>query len=155
MCSHTHIVSTLTGSAHPVLTDYTDPSTGAEALIPTAGIGNYNQMQLYYEQLVSNNPIIKEGANVAILNGGNTVGLAKAYENNLTGKGVDVTSIADSRTLYPQSEIIDNSGGKDPATEKLLESTFGSNIIANDPALNSTNATFVVILGVSQGQPST
>ncbi len=49
--------STLTSGScsQPVLTDYTDPSSGEEALIPTQGIGDYSQMQQYYNQLIQKN----------------------------------------------------------------------------------------------------
>ena len=49
--------STLTSSTcnQPVLTDYTSPTNGEEALIPTKGIGNYSEMQQYYQQLIKSN----------------------------------------------------------------------------------------------------
>ena len=49
------------GSTNPLLTDYVDPDSGEEALIPSAGIGDYDQLQQYYESLVTNNPVTKEG----------------------------------------------------------------------------------------------
>jgi hypothetical protein len=123
-------------------------------LAPTAGINDFSQMQLYYQKLTSNNPIVKESANVVILNGGNTVGLAKLYQNSLVAKGVDVSSVADAVTTYPKTEIMDNSGGNDSATEKFLESTFGNNVVPNSPEVNPGGAQFVVILGVNQGTPT-
>jgi anionic cell wall polymer biosynthesis LytR-Cps2A-Psr (LCP) family protein len=48
--------STLTlgqnGCTKAVLTDYTSPS-GEEAIIPTAGIGDYTQLEQYYDSLVA------------------------------------------------------------------------------------------------------
>ena len=131
-----------------------DPASGAEALIPTAGIGDYTQMALYYEKLSSNNPVVKEGASVVVLNGGNTNGLAGDYKNSLATKGIDVVSVADTTTTYQTTEIMDNSGGSDPNTRKALENVFGTNIVPNDPTINTSNAKFVVILGVNQGPPN-
>jgi LCP family protein required for cell wall assembly len=125
---------------------------GQDALVPTAGINDFSQLQLYYQKLTSNNPVVKESASVDVLNGGNTVGLAKLYEDYLITKGVNVT-IADYNGTIPTTEIMDDSGGKDPATKQLLESTFGSNVIPNNPAINTTGMPFVVILGVNQGSP--
>lgn len=142
------------GCTTPVLTDYTDPASGQEALIPTAGMGDYSQLQYYYETLTSNNPVVKEAANVVILNGGNTDGLAKQYQQDLVPKGINVTTVADAPSNYKTTEIMDDSGGNDPATESLLKSTFGNNIVPNDPAINTSGAAFVVILGDSQGPPS-
>lgn len=140
------------GGSSPLLTGATED--GQDALIPTAGVGNYNQLQLYYQQLTSANPVVREGATTVILNGGNTVGLAKDYEQSLTKLGVDVASVADASTIYPQTQIMDNSGGSDPNTRAALEKVFGTNIIANNPTINTSNAKFVVILGENQGLPS-
>ncbi len=41
------------GCTTPILTDYTAPN-GEEAIIPKAGIGNYEQLQQYYDQLIAN-----------------------------------------------------------------------------------------------------
>lgn len=141
------------GGTNPLLTGYTDPSSGQEALIPTAGIGNYSQMQQYYLKLTSTNPVVKESASVVILNGGNTSGLAKAYEEDIAPKGIDVTSVADASEIYPTTEIMDNSAGKDPATKQLLETIFGNKVVPNNADLNETGANFVVILGENQTQP--
>lgn len=41
--------------SNPLLTSYTDPSSGEEALVPTAGIDNFSQLQQYYLSLTGNN----------------------------------------------------------------------------------------------------
>ncbi|HUD06708.1 MAG TPA: LCP family protein [Candidatus Saccharimonadales bacterium] len=150
--------STLTvgqdGCTTPLLTDYTDPASGQEALIPTAGISNYDQLQYYYQTLSSNNPVVQEAAGVVVLNGGNTVGLAGKYQSQLIGKGVNVTSVGDAAQPYSQTVIMDNSEGKKPATLHLLESIFGGSTISNNASINTSNASFVVILGANQGPPA-
>jgi LCP family protein required for cell wall assembly len=45
--------STVSGTSSPILKGYIDPGTGEDALIPTAGIGNYSQLAQYYKQLTS------------------------------------------------------------------------------------------------------
>ena len=45
--------ATLTGNTNPILTGYIDPGSGEDALIPTAGIGNFSQMTAYYQSLVN------------------------------------------------------------------------------------------------------
>ncbi len=49
--------ATLTSAScsKPVIKGYTDPISGQDALIPTLGIGDYSQMQNYYQQLVKTN----------------------------------------------------------------------------------------------------
>lgn len=162
--------STLTvgsdGCSTPVLTDYTDPSSGEEAIVPTAGLGNYNQLQQYYEQLTSSNPVVKENANVVVLNASNVVGLAKREATLLTSKGFDVSTITDAYNEYPDSMIVDQSNGQDPASKALLNQIFTSGTTTVTSSTASTqageasyypNADFVIILGSNWAtpQPST
>jgi LCP family protein required for cell wall assembly len=136
----------LNGCQTPIIRTYTDPATGQEALIPVAGIGNYGQLTQYYNQLTSNNPVVKEGASVEVLNGTNTGGLAVKNKNLLQSKGVFVAGIGDAENNYQKSTIIDNSAGKDPATLALLKSIYGNNVTTQQLEGNYTT-TFVVIVG--------
>lgn len=146
--------ASLTGAVQPLLTDYTDPASGQEALIPTAGIGNYGQLQEYYLQLTSNNPVVKEGANVVILNGSDVNGLAGKERSVLQTKGIDSVTIADANNEYTGTMIVNESNGNDPATTQLLEKLFPGTVVTSDTgsieageARNYPNANFVVVLG--------
>jgi LCP family protein required for cell wall assembly len=46
---------TQTSCGTPIITTYTNSSTGEEALIPVAGKGNYQALRSYYQQLVKQN----------------------------------------------------------------------------------------------------
>jgi hypothetical protein len=137
-----------------LITGYLVPGQGVDALIPTAGIGNYGQLQQFYQQLTSSNPVIKEAAKVVLLNGSDVNGLAKTQQNIDEGKGINVVTIADPSKNYPGTMIIDNSKGTKPNTLKLLQqlylgttvtSTTGSTEAAE--ANNYTTDDFVVVLG--------
>ncbi|HUC95563.1 MAG TPA: LCP family protein [Candidatus Saccharimonadia bacterium] len=149
--------STLTigqdGCTKPIITDYRS-SSGEDALIPSAGVGNYIQLQQYYNQLISSNPVVTENASAIVLNGTTTNGLASTYQTILNKKGIDVSSIGDTINTYAKSEIIDNSSGKDPNTKKYLESLFGDTIVASTTANNPTGANFVIIIGLNQKLPT-
>jgi len=145
----------LNGCNKAILTDYTDPASGQEAIIPVAGLGDYTQMQQYYNQLTSNNPVVKEDANIVILNGGGISGLAGIYQTKIDNAGGNVTSIGDAPATYPTNEIINNSGGQFPATLTYLESIFGKNLVASTTTNNPGSANFVVIIGANQKSPTT
>lgn len=138
---------------HPILTDYTDPGSGESALIPTAGIGDYGQMEQYYKQLTSSSPVVKEGASVVILNASNAVGLAKQQEDVLESDGMDVATVGDAHNEYPTTMIIDNSNGKDPASLKLLQKLYPGTTVTGDTGLPEAEeaqgytSDFVVVLG--------
>ncbi len=150
--------STLTigqnGCNKAILTDYTDPVSHQEAIIPVAGIGNYSGMTTYYNQLTSSNPLTKEAATIVILNGSTTSGLATAYQTKIVNAGGNVTSIGNTANIYAKSEIIDNSGGTSPGTKAYLESIFGNTIVSSNSTNNPSGADFVVILGNNQ-KPAT
>ncbi len=134
--------------SNPLLTSYTAPD-GEDALIPTAGVDDFSQVQGYYQRLVSSNPVVKEDANVVVLNGSNTDGLAKEAQATLETKGVNVTSIADASKLYPNNIIIDNSDGSDPATLALLKSLYGNYVTTQQLETASSNPNFILIIGES------
>jgi len=138
-----------------LLRSYTT-STGESALIPAAGLGDYSQIQLYIKQLTSNDPIVKEAANVVVLNGGNTSGLAATEGDVLASKGMYVSAKADAPAPQTDNLIVDNSQGKDPATLNELKSLFGSNVTTSS-SLTGTypNADFIVVLGQNQPKPTT
>lgn len=143
------------GGSNPLLTGYTSPS-GQEALIPSAGIGNYTQLQAYYQQQTTNNPVSKEAASVVVLNGSDVVGLARQEQTTLQKQGMSVSSVTDASTEYPNTLIVDLSGGKDPATKAALQQIFSSGTTTTTSttasaeaaeAKNYSSAKFVVILG--------
>lgn len=54
--SYAYSSTVSTTTPNPILETYDNYSTrGEDALVPTAGIGNYEQMQAYYEQLTQSN----------------------------------------------------------------------------------------------------
>lgn len=141
------------GGTDGLLTNYTDPASGEEALIPKAGLDNFGGLQQYYQKLVSNNPITKEAPSVVVLNASDVVRLAHKESQLLQTKGFNVAAIADANNLHRGTMIVDNSSGQKPASRQLLQQLFPG-IIVNS-ASGSTEAAeaqgytadFVVILG--------
>lgn len=149
---------TLSGKQNvDLLTNYRT-SNGEDALIPAAGLGDYSQIQLYVQQLISNNPVVSEAANVVVLNGGNTTGLAAAESQILSKKGMEVSADADapaSVSGQANNVIIDNSNGKDPATLNALKALYGSNTTTNAVLTTAyPNANFIIILGTNLQMPA-
>lgn len=136
-----------------LLANYTTPN-GESALIPAAGLGNYGQLRLLWQQLTSDNPVVKEAANVVVLNAGNITGLAGTEGRLLAGKGMDVSTTDNAPEPQTANSIIDNSHGKDPATLAELKQLFGGTITTNATlTARYSAAAFVIILGASQPAP--
>jgi LCP family protein required for cell wall assembly len=131
-----------------LLTNYTD-SSGQEDLVPAAGLNNYSDIQAFVAQHTSNNPLVQEDASVVVLNGTDTDGLAKTYQDKLQSDHIDASQIGDADSSdTTTSEIIDASKGKDPNTKKVLVQMFGSDVSATNPySYQYPNADFIVVVG--------
>jgi hypothetical protein len=138
-----------------LLTNYSSPS-GQDGLIPTAGLGDYAQLQAFYQEQTTNNPIAKENASVVILNGSDVIGLARQEATTLTKEGFNVTTVTDATQEYPSSLIVDQSNGQDPAAKKALQQIFASDTSTVTSTSASTEAAeagnyssadFVIVLG--------
>jgi LCP family protein required for cell wall assembly len=142
------------GGTNGLIKDYTSPD-GEEALAPAQGVDDYGQLQQYYQQLTSSNPVVREAPSVDILNGSNTTGLARKEGDTLTSDGYDLLGAVDAQNLYQASMIIDNTGGKKPASLQLLKTLMPKDtIVANQstklPEANEASgytADFVIVLG--------
>lgn len=141
-----------TGS-NSLLINYATPD-GEEALIPRAGVDNFGAVRQYYQQLTSNNPVVKEDPSVVVLNGTNVVGLAHKEAKLLQTNGFDVLGVSDANGDYQNSMIVDLTNGQKPASLQLLKSTFSGSSVTTGPTGSTEadeaqgyNADFVVILG--------
>jgi LCP family protein required for cell wall assembly len=138
---------------NPLLTPYTDPSSGQEVLVPEAGVDDFSQLQQYYQQLTSNNPVVREAPTVVVLNGSKIIGLAHKEETSLQADGFNVVAIADANNEYPSTMIVDNSDGQKPNSKKVLQHLFPGTTVTSDTGSTEAGeaqgytANFVVILG--------
>ena len=139
---------------NPLLRGRVDPASGQDALVPSLGVDNFTALTQYYEQLTSKNPVVREGANVVIINGSDKTGIASVEGNKITTAGYTVSSVGSAGSKYSGTMIVDMSDGKKPATLAGLKGYFpGSVVQLSDKstqakeAQNYTSADFVVILG--------
>lgn len=124
---------------------------GQDALIPALGINNYGDIQAFINQQFSNNPVVKEDANIVLLNGTNTYGLANKVRGKLVSNNMHISQIGNANT-YSQAitQIIDLSGGKKPATKAAIAKQFGNNFTTTNPYAGIYNADFIIVLGNDQ-----
>jgi LCP family protein required for cell wall assembly len=136
------------------LASYTS-SDGEEALIPAAGEDDFSQIQSLMNQLTSSNPVAQEAAQVVVLNGTDTYGLASKKRSSLEADDINVIAVGDATADQATTTIIDNSGGKKPATLKLLEQQYGMNVTTTNPYSANYTADFIVVLGADQAAGQT
>jgi LCP family protein required for cell wall assembly len=142
---------------NPLLTNYTAPD-GEDALIPTAGLDDYSQIQQYYQELTSGKAtvsVISESPTVVVLNGSDVIGLARQEADALQSKGFNVVGVTDASAEYPDSEIVDTSNDAKPAAKQALQQVFSKDTTTTTSSTSSAeageaqgyNADFVVVLG--------
>ncbi len=127
-------------------------SRGESALIPAAGVDDYDDIQQYLKRISSNNPVVRENAKIVLLNGTATSGLAARQSDLLEAKSITVDSVAtaDSST-YTTTRIIDVTGGKKPGTLAALKTSMpGSTVTTVNPFGTKYKADFIVILGTDR-----
>lgn len=147
-------INTLNGKNSTMLANYTTPD-GQSALIPQAGIDNFDDIQRKIQKLFTADPVSKESAVAVVLNGTDTAGLALRQENVLLQKGLTV-SIGDAPANQPTTTIIDNSNGEMPNTLAYLKSQYKATVATN-AHLTAVypGADFIVILGQSAAPATT
>lgn len=132
-----------------LLANYQAPD-GESTLIPAAGLDDYSQIQAVVRNLTSNNPVVKEAANVVLLNATDTYGLAAKQQKVAEAHYLNITDVGDALANQAVTTIIDNSGGKKPATKRLLEQLFSTRVTTTNPYSAKYKADFIVVLGADQ-----
>lgn len=101
---------------------------GISYVIPAEGAGRYTQLQDYIARMLTSDPIVREGAEIIVMNGSERVGVAAEEREKLEAKGYNVIEIADAPAgeyIYDSIEIYDVSEGLMPETKKSLEDYYG------------------------------
>lgn len=120
-------------------------------VLPRAGLGNYADIQNYIRNTVKDGYLAKENANVTVLNGTSTPGLATEKANILKSYGYNVSTVGDAPTKsYTKTVIVDMTKGKKPYTAQYLKKRYNLNQTTTklpDSTIQTQNADFVIILG--------
>ncbi len=132
-----------------LLASYTS-SDGESALIPAAGLDNFDDIQAFIAQHMSSNPVVQEGATVVVLNATDTTGLATKSKTSLAANNINVVAVGDAITTQAKSSIIDLSNGKMPATRAALGKLYANNFITVNPYAGVYKADFIILLGIDQ-----
>lgn len=127
---------------------------GISYVVPQAGAGNYTAIHQYMDQILSSNPAVREGAQIAIYNATETVGVASAEQANLEADGYVVSGIGDSASenctdKYCVYALTDDM----PATKAALAERYGVEVRAAAELPGDVYpgpANFVVLVGQAE-----
>lgn len=125
-----------------------DNYNGASVVVPAAGIFNYSDIKDFISKKLSSNPIIRESAPIAVLNGSSQAGVAQTQADKLTAKNYNVTMVGNANASdYPDVAVYKIGTGND-ATTSALESMFKVKVLTTKPPTPvNANVKFVIIFG--------
>lgn len=121
---------------------------GASIVKPVAGLYTYSAIQAYVKKTVNANEVTREAANIVVLNGSGTAGVAQKEADKLTEQGFVIANVGNApEGTYGDVEVYQIGEGK-PATKAKLESLFGVQVKTGTPPAGAAEGTnFVVIIG--------
>lgn len=118
-------------------------------VIPSAGEGNYLQIQKYVETMLSSDPVVREGSTIEILNGTDENGIASKEQKKLETEGFTVELIGDAPegdytglSIYVLNEEM-------PGTKAKLEEYYQTEIkpASEIPSEIASGCDFLIIIG--------
>ncbi|MDB5182318.1 MAG: LytR family transcriptional regulator [Candidatus Saccharibacteria bacterium] len=135
----------------------TDNIDGQSVVIPREGTFVYTAIQSYVRNTLRDSFLKSENANIVILNGTNTPGLATLKSTELKSYGYNVTQVADAPTkAYTKTVLVDMTKGVKKYTKNYLEKRLGVTATTTlpDPSIVPGTADFVIILGSNESGAS-
>lgn len=127
--------------------------SGQSVVLPTAGEENYSAIQALIRNRLRDGYLAKENANVTVLNGTDTPGLAAKKAEELKSYGYNVGTVADApKHGFQNTVIVDLTKGKMKYTKNYLEKRFGLKVTTQlpDQSIQPGTANFVIILGQNE-----
>lgn len=123
----------------------------ASVVCPVAGLFDYSKIKAYVAKQSSSDPVVREGATIAVLNGSGMAGVAQKEADWLESKGFDVGLVSNAPDGDHRATQIFRREATMDATKAKLESLYGVDVQSILPVPVSANIDFIVIVG--QGSP--
>lgn len=124
----------------------------ASAVLPVAGMFDYSQIKAYITKASSNDPVVREGATIDVLNGSGAAGAAQREADWLESQGLTVGQIGNAPAgNYATARIYQTVEGM-TGTKTKLESLYGVKAETTVPGTIVSAADFVII--ISQNNPT-
>ncbi len=131
----------------------TDTYNGQSVVVPKAGLDNYDAIRKYIRKVLVDPRIRQENAQVVVLNGTPTAGLAAKKAAVLKSFGYNIGEVKDAPTKdYQKTVIVDLRSGNKKYTKHYLERRFGVSVTDKLPSgiVAPETADFVIILGQNE-----
>jgi polyisoprenyl-teichoic acid--peptidoglycan teichoic acid transferase len=131
---------------NPIMT--TGNVNGMSVVHPVAGTYDYSELQALLAQRFSTDPVVREAAPVAILNGSGLAGVAQTEADKLEEANYTIGSIANAPAGEYKRYTIYKIGEGNIGTAKKLEERYGVKITSGTPPIAvDPSIKFIVIVG--------
>jgi len=123
---------------------------GQSVVLPAAGFNNYSAIQYYVRNTLKDGYLLKENANITVLNGTNQPNLGNNVANTLKSYGYNVGLVGNAPTQnYKKTVLVDLTDGSDKYTLHYLELRLKVKSINSlpDSSIQPGSANFVIIVG--------
>lgn len=134
----------------------TGPINGVSAVLPRAGVGNYSDIQAFIKRLMSNDPVVKDGASAVVLNASGVSGLATKQSAVIEAKGISVKTIA-SASVSRADTVVIALNPKMTATKNYLQQLYkvtAVSSVAGYPDARGYDSDFIILLGTNTATSS-
>lgn len=133
----------------------TGPVNGLSAVLPKAGLYQYDEIKNYVRNALKDGFISKENAEVVVLNGTSVSGLATKKSDELKTYGYNVTTVGDAPTEDYQTTLLIDVTGQNKYTKNYLERRLNVTATTTVPAgIDPGTADFVILLGADAATAS-
>jgi LCP family protein required for cell wall assembly len=120
---------------------------------PKAGLNDYSAVQSYVRGILKDGYLAKENANVTVLNGTVTPGVASTAAATLKSYGYNVNKVDNAPTTdYATTKIIDLTHGADKYTLNYLQKRYTTATVTTTvpPGIVPGTANIIVIIGMDE-----
>lgn len=122
---------------------------GISYVVPSAGPNDYSEIKEYIRKMFSSDPVVREGANIMILNGSSQIGVASEEKTKLEEKGYTVGYTGDTDNEY-QDYLLYVLNESMTGTKAALESYYGVQAQSADQlpeVIYADGYDFIIIVG--------
>jgi hypothetical protein len=118
-------------------------------VVPSAGTYEYAEIQAYIAKNISSDPVTREAANIVVMNGTPTAGVALTESGRLTEAGFTVSNATNAPTTdYKNTTIYRINKTGDPGTAAALAKRYNVKLLTTDPGFAVADGVdFVVVIG--------
>lgn len=121
---------------------------GQSIVRPRAGLLDYSGIQAYLAKKITSDPVVREAAEIVVLNGSGVAGAGTAEATKLEAENYVITSIENAPKAITENYQIYQIDSSKTATAAALTAKYGVQMITTPPPVTVSESTaFVIIVG--------